>query len=701
LAARVDPCDGLFAAEPSLLPGLLFRGYISHALLFYRQNDLKGLSELLRLGRALPLGRGAAPRNSSSIPPPSGPGWEKALKAVRSRNERFAVRLLTDAIRLAPKEPAFYVLRGFVQGEKHWGSRRLSGASMADFEKALLLDSDQLWARMGLGMALEMRRRFVRARDQFERAAGLAPSWAWPRIFAGVCLWYLAEPREAAREFARAARLDPGCDLPLLFAARAKADVRDRTLMRDLNSARRLNPGSGFVLSWRGRALFVLRKTPEALADLRRSIRVLPDYDRGWSWLGVSLAERGRLKEAVPLLREARRLNPFYPTTLYPLAGALMRLGRWNEGGQIMRESAAVDRSGVWVEHRISMSHPNPACLRSLSDLNRYVERRPKAAWAWAWRGQTEILLQNYVKALADLDLAVRLNPRDPWSFLWRGEAFRRLGDYGAARREFEACLRLDGSLTWARAALGDCLLAEGRPERALTEIDASLRAQDHCAPAHAFRGRALLSLGRAEEAALAFGVALELHPQDEWVKRLRAVSLALVGDWGGARASFAGGGPSDDDAALEAYLLARGGLRAEARAAAEKALRRNSRHPLAGAVLRGKIPGVEAALSSLGQGDPAAAFSPDVLARAAKEAGLAACGRALLRGDARAALAGATSARPRRDAGLYRLRGWLKLSTGDPRGALEDAARALDATLDPFDPAAIWLRARAREALE
>src|SRR6185503_21299442 len=97
----------------------------------------------------------------------------------------------------------------------------------------------------------------------------------------------------------------------------------------------------------------------------RRSCRLLPDYDRGWSWLGVSLIEKGRIKDAVPLLLKARALNPHYPTTLYPLASALMKLGRWREAGKIMMEAAFIDRAGVWIEHRISMSHPNPAALRS------------------------------------------------------------------------------------------------------------------------------------------------------------------------------------------------------------------------------------------------------------------------------------------------------------------------------------------------
>lgn|GEM_PF-2662248 len=628
-----DPLDAVFAEGSGTLASALFRGYISHALLFYRQNDLRGFAELVRLGRDLKLGRGGEPGRPPAAAA-SGPGWREALAAVDQSDERKAERLLSAAIRKAPRAPAFRILRAFVRGERYWGSRRLSEASIADFEAALALDPNQLWARVGLGMALEMRRRYVRALEQFAAAERLAPRWSWPRVFRGVCLWYLAEPRASIGAFAEAARLDPGGEMPLLFCARAKADVRDRTLVRDLDRALARAPGSGFALSWRGRAMFVLRRNQEALDDLRRSIRALPDYDRGWSWLGVSLLEKNRVKEAVPLLLKARALNPHYPTTLYPLAGALMTLGRWSEAARVMREAAAIDRAGVWVEHRISMSHPNPAALRSRADLDRLLTWRPKAAWAWAWRGQTELLLQNYARALSDLSRAIALDARDPWARLWRAETLRRLGEWSAARDDFDAALRRDARLSWAYAGRADCRLALGDAAGAWKDVDRSLALQDFCGPAHAVRGRVLLALGRTAEAADAFARAVEHHPQDEWLKRRRD----------------------------------------EARAAARGAARPR---PTA----------------------PEASFAPERLLADASSLGLGGVARALRRGDEAAALAACDAGR-RRESRLYRLRGWLKFRCGDAAGAAEEASRALDATLDPDDASAQWLRARAREAL-
>ncbi|HEX4046463.1 MAG TPA: tetratricopeptide repeat protein, partial [Elusimicrobiota bacterium] len=348
-----------------------------------------------------------------------------------------------------------------------------------------------------------------------------------------------------------------------------------------------------------------------------------PDYDRGWSWLGVSLIERGKLEQAVPLLLKARKLNPHYPTTLYPLAGALMKLGRWSEAGRVMKEAAFIDRAGVWIEHRISMSHPNPAALRSRADLDRFLAHAPRAAWARAWKGQTELLLQNFGAALQELTRAIALEPRDPWARVWRGETLRRLGEWGAALADFDAALKLDPKLSWSHAGRGECLLALGKPAAALGALDHSLALQPFCGPAHALRGRTLLALGRRKEARAALEEALELHPQDVWIRSLLKPRPCV---------------------------------------------------------------------------DPSASFATRRLAADARELGLKECAEALDRGDGARALAACEGGR--RESRLYRLRGWLKLGAGDAAGAAEDASRALDATLDPTDPSALWLRGRARRAL-
>ncbi len=560
----------------------LLRGYGAHALLFYRQNALKDLKGLERVGRDFSAFEAGAPEGGAS------------------------------------PEAARLILRGLAKWEPYWGSVRLSPAALADFEAAAELDPSAAWAQLLCGLSLEMRRRYTRAAGHFERAMELSPNWAWPYILRGICRWYQARFEESVLDFKTAGRLLPKSELPLLFLARAKADLRDRSLTADLDRALRLaGPDRfrrGMVLGWRGRARFVLKRTAGALADLRESIRLLPEYDRGWSWLGVSLAELKKWRQAEKLLVRARALNPYYPTTLYPLAEARLCRGNARGAAATLREAAAVDRSGIWVEHRISMSHPNPAARRSVRILDRFLEAAPRTAWALAWRGQTKLLLGDLKGALADLDAAGALVPSDPWTHLWRGEAFRRLGNPAAALPEFSAARK--GNLSYAWAGAGACLLALGREKAALSSLDRSLRLQEFCGEALAWRGEARARLGRWRDAFRDFEAAAQLRIHSPWLQWRLAGTAARLGRWERAARACGDllareGGNSDRVWAMTAWVLRALGDRAGSSRAAAHALARNPDQPLARAVRRGERPGPGEAERLAG---PGGGFSADDL---------------------------------------------------------------------------------------
>lgn len=647
---------------PRADPRSLFGAYVRHALLFYRQHAVASLAELEAIGRELPV--------AVSEPWPEG-----------------------EAGRLCA--------RGLRMSEDYWGSRRLSEAGLDCFERAARLAPKSPWPPLLAGLALEMRRRYTRAIERLDRAAALAPGWEWPPIVRGICRWYLADFAGSCADFRAAARLAPRSELPLLFLARAKADLRDRTLVKDLDRALALAPGDGFVLSWRGRAVFVTAGAKAALGDLERSIAALPLYDRGYSWLGVSYVELGRHREALPLLRTAVRLNRYYPTTLYPLARALGALGRWDEAGEALRKAAFIDRQGVWVEHRISMGHPNAAALRSRADLDRFLEKRPRAAWALAWRGQTSLLLQDYARALRDLDAALALAPRDAWALTWKAETLRRLGRFAEADAAFAAALRRDRALSWAWAGRGACALALGRPKAALAALERSLKLSRRCAEALAWRGQARLRLGRPSQAADDLAEALELRPSDRWLRRWLWRARAAEGRWAQAAAelsALAGAGSrSDADWALLAWTLRRA-RRPHAEALA-RALSLNRANALALAVADGGGPKSAADAERLSSGDPSAYFERGRLAAAAGKLYGARCASAVRRGDARAALTSARRREPRRELEELVVRAALHAQAGERAAAEELASRALDHTLDPEFAPALALRAAVQEA--
>lgn len=685
-------------------------------MLFYRQNDVSNVKELIKTGRGLDK-RKNSPRRPGA-PPGGAPG---ALRLRRSAIKE------TKKITEAGRELAI----GLSSPEKYWGSLLLGREARSHFDRAAALAPESAWPHLLAAMSLEMGRRYVQATLRLDKAIALRPGWGWPFILRGVCRWYLAQFREAAADLRTASRLMPESELPLLLLARAKSDLRDPSMTRDLDRALALKPRSGFVLSWRGRALFVLSRMPGALKDLRHSIKALPRYDRGWSWLGVSCAELGRWREAERLLTRARKLNPYYPTTLYPLARARMELGRWSDAGRALREAARIDRQGIWVEHRINMAHENPACLRSIADLDRYLARRPRTPWAWAWRGQTKLLLGRFLAARQDLDHAVKLAPSDPWARIWRAEVWRRQGYTAKAFADYRKASRLAPALSWPLAGLGWCLLESGQPMAALGSLNRSLRLHSRCAEALVWKGQALLELRRPREAVDALREAAELQPHGPWLKLLLARAAARAGDFQGAleplRAfSSNGGSASDRIWAMIGWLESRLGREGESLAALAQALRLNPRQPLALAATacwwrrQGQPTAARAALEAARISGPAGAkwaarmdsriqidsraaeelyraeFSDKTLPDESLAPRLPVAARRLWK-LGRSAEALLILKQGGKEAEDHLLRAWLCLEAGRAEDAVEAASAALSISLDPENPSALRLRRLAK----
>ncbi|MBI3554105.1 MAG: hypothetical protein HY077_16535 [Elusimicrobia bacterium] len=223
-----------------------------------------------------------------------------------------------------------------------------------------------------------------------------------------------------------------------------------------------------------------------------------------------------------------------------------------------------------------------------------------------------------------------------------------------------------------------------------------------------AWRGEALFSLGRVKAAAASFEAALELHPQDHWVSARLWKAKARLGDWGAVRDTLArwvrdGRSDSDEAWALLGWAEGRLGRAREEARCLSRALKLNSRNPVALLARRVGSRRIDAgAVETLaGLNDPAAHFSTDTMLGYCRRSLSRRCAAALERGELAAALALAESeSKGGRDIQAFLFRGWLRLSTGDAQGAVEEASRALDETLDPGCRPALWLRARAAEGL-
>jgi len=524
--------DTLFLQGTRGLFGAVWNGYLFHHLLYYRQSDLCSPEELIAIGREAGLGRqGRAFAHRSRRPPPD--GWALVSAADACPEIRQALGMLGRSARLSRGGACLYAARGWLQLRMVEGSVAMSPKASQDFARASSLEPELAWAHLGQGIAAESFRDYAGAIRHLSRAVELRPDWAWAYALRGVMYWYFAQLQESIRDLQKAVALEPRFAFAYMLLGRARADTRDPDMVRDLDRAIRLCPGSGVFYAWRGRAHYLLQDDARAGRDLSRAIARSPLFDRAHSWRGAVCVRRGLYHKGLRDLDEAARLNPFFASTHYLRARALHRLGHPAQALRAIRQASRLDTRYLWDRCFNDVLRPSPAYERAVEDLRLLIEHYPRRAWLWAWLGQTYLLQKRYRAALEALDRAEALGRQDQWTLLWRGEAYRRLGLCRRAGRDFEAAVSIAPRCAWALAGKGYCALYLGDYTGSLESLDYAIELNPRCGRglAHLWRAEARWRLGLLDQAASDLRIALDFYPNWHWAQ---AWLCQLVG---GARA--------------------------------------------------------------------------------------------------------------------------------------------------------------------
>ncbi|MFI5235348.1 MAG: tetratricopeptide repeat protein [Gemmatimonadales bacterium] len=97
------------------------------------------------------------------------------------------------------------------------------------------------------------------------------------------------------------------------------------------------------LLSQRGAVLGLLKRYPEAEADLRRALREAPDHPAALYYLGLLLHRKGLPTEAVIALRRAIEADPVNASAHYYLGEALHHQGDFVGAEIALRRAAELD----------------------------------------------------------------------------------------------------------------------------------------------------------------------------------------------------------------------------------------------------------------------------------------------------------------------------------------------------------------------
>ncbi len=343
------------------------------------------------------------------------------------------------------------------------------------------------------------------ALDLASRAVDRNPNSARARAVRGRVLLERLEYSRARDDLTRAVELDP--KLASAWGDRACAIVAhvssSSAAVADAERAIALDPKDPD--SWSARATARATSDPlAARADARKALTLAPRDLRAWCALVDSYYCAHELTEAVATCDRALLIDPGHPLAL------------------VLRATArtALDRGAA----------------QALLDVDKALERAPRAAFAWRLRALALQIKKERTAALADLRTAVECDPRDPKAWSDLGSALDDSGEGAEAERAITHALELapDEKRGWQMRAR--MRVRKGDFEGAEKDAREALARAPNDPDVHSTLGRALFYLNRFDEAAASINAALRIDPSrhDEW--RKLGETLMRVGDYRGAR---------------------------------------------------------------------------------------------------------------------------------------------------------------------
>lgn len=320
--------------------------------------------------------------------------------------------------------------------------------------------------------------------------------------------------------------------------------------LRDLEKAAVLDPGCGWIQGWLSEALRQRGLLREALGRARRAVALDPDYFRSYAWRGALLRQLGHPRRALRDFDKALAMDQRQSRgwTFNAPGKDFDRNRSWILNERMLAKRSLGDVAGALKDlnaaHALNSRYGwfffsrrgSAGYAAAAAELDGFLKRRPRHAWAWAWRGWTRLETGLCAEALKDFNRALALGARGACLLTWRGRAYAGLGEPRRALADLRRAARLDPHYAPAAAWHGGLLRAAGERRRALRELDRALSLDPVCAWGLAWRGELRLSQGRPRRALADLDAALRLDSENADARLWRAQACLRLGDHAAAR---------------------------------------------------------------------------------------------------------------------------------------------------------------------
>ena len=216
--------------------------------------------------------------------------------------------------------------------------------SIALWEHALAVTTDNYRAHANLAHALTERGRLGEAVTQYEEALRLKPDFAETHNNFGVVLADQGRAEEAIERYSEALRLVPDYEeahnnLGIALAGQGKLEAA----IHHFTEALEIRPGRAVTHKHLGLALAAHGSLEAAIAHYTEALRLEPDDHATRSALGTALADQGKVDDAIQQFLEALRLRPGDADLQYDVAVMFARKGDLAEARRHFEAALSID----------------------------------------------------------------------------------------------------------------------------------------------------------------------------------------------------------------------------------------------------------------------------------------------------------------------------------------------------------------------
>jgi len=272
-------------------------------------------------------------------------GWVEALLG----KIKAGMQNCTRAIELDPARPDGFVNRGLIR----LNALRQPRAALKDFDQALQVAPDHIWAHNNRGAALRGLGREQDALASFEQALRRNPRLPLALFNRALSLWRLKRCEDALAAYDDALAVTPKRAGLHHERGRCLAKLhRYSDAIASYSAALERRPEMGRARWMRAISLRELCRYQEALEDQRRFLEASPKNCEAYAACAYLLACLGRFDEVPAMLDHALRLGPARPFVLERRVQTLLLMGQFGKALEAAK--------------RYGRSYEKVLCLRAL-----------------------------------------------------------------------------------------------------------------------------------------------------------------------------------------------------------------------------------------------------------------------------------------------------------------------------------------------